>query len=60
MQKSFVKRIKITKNGKIIRRSMSVNHFRTRKSTKNIRHKRKTRQLDYPIKKILDYSATVA
>ncbi len=39
---------------------MAVNHFRTRKSTKNIRGKRKTRGLDYPVKKILDYANTVA
>ncbi len=39
---------------------MAVNHFRTRKSTKNIRGKRKTRGLDYPVKKILDYANRVA
>jgi len=60
MQKSFAKRIKTTRTGKFVRRSMAVNHFRTRKSTKNIRGKRKTRGLDYPVKKILDYANTVA
>lgn len=57
MQKSFAKRIKLTKTGKFVRRSMAVNHFRTRKSTNNIRHKRKSRGLNYPIKKVLDYAA---
>lgn len=39
---------------------MAVNHFRTRKSTNNIRHKRNTRGLDYPAKKVLDYAQTVS
>jgi len=55
MNKAASKRIRITKNGKIVRRSMAVNHFRTRTSQKNIRGKSKTRSLDYPIKKILNY-----
>ncbi|MBI4085244.1 MAG: 50S ribosomal protein L35 [Candidatus Liptonbacteria bacterium] len=59
MQKSFIKRIKLTKRGKFMRRPMSVNHFRTRKSTKNLRDKRKRLQLDYPAKKLLDYAAAV-
>ncbi len=60
MQKSFMKRIKVTSTGKFVRRSMAVNHFRTRKSTNNIRGKRKTRGLNYPAKKVLDYAATVS
>ncbi|HTY40131.1 MAG TPA: 50S ribosomal protein L35 [Candidatus Paceibacterota bacterium] len=50
--KSFSKRIRITKNGKIVRRSMRLDHFKTRKSTKNARGKRKARSLDFPINKI--------
>ncbi|MEK7195423.1 MAG: 50S ribosomal protein L35 [Patescibacteria group bacterium] len=55
MKKGVSKRIRITKRGKLVRRSMSVDHFRTRKSQKNIRNKRKGRGIDYPIKKILNY-----
>jgi|GEM_PF-791090 len=58
MKKSLSKRIKITGTGKLIRRSMAVNHFRTRKSTKNIRQKKKNRTLDYPRKEILSYLAS--
>ena len=41
--KSLTKRVRITRNGKMIRRSMGVNHFKTRKSTNNNRGKRKLR-----------------
>lgn len=38
--KNFVSaRVKITKNGKILRRAMSIGAGRTRKSTKNLKHK---------------------
>ncbi|MDE2018908.1 MAG: 50S ribosomal protein L35 [Patescibacteria group bacterium] len=53
--KSLLKRIRITKNGKIVRRPMAVDHFRTRSTAKNIRGKRKGRGLEYPMKKILNY-----
>ena len=53
--KSFTKRIRITRNGKIVRRPMSVNHFRTRANAKGIRNKRKTLSLNYPMKKIANY-----
>lgn len=55
MRKSLLKRVRITKHGKLIRRPMATDHFRTRKTTKNIRSKRKTRSLDYPKKGILSY-----
>lgn len=42
-KKSVAKRVKITRTGKIVRRPMGVNHFKTRKSTNNNRGKRKTR-----------------
>jgi ribosomal protein L35 len=57
VKKSVSKRIRITKNGKIVRRPMGVNHFRTRKSTKNVRSKRKTLSLGYPIKSIIASNA---
>lgn len=40
MKKSVSSRIKITKNGKVMRRTMGVGHFRTRKSSKNLLRKR--------------------
>lgn len=55
MKKSTTKRIRVTRNGKVVRRSMNVNHFRTRKSKDNVRQKRKGRSLDHPIKSILNY-----
>lgn len=55
MKKSFSKRIRITKNGKVVRRSMGMNHFRTRTTQKNIRGKSKSRGLDYPMRKLLNY-----
>jgi ribosomal protein L35 len=53
--KSFSKRVRITKNGKIVRRKMAVNHFRTRANAKGIRVKRKTVSLSYPMKKLANY-----
>lgn len=55
MRKSLQKRVRVTKNGKILRRSMNLDHFRTRKSTKNIKAKSKPKGLDFPKKKILAY-----
>lgn len=55
MRKSVSKRIRITRQGKVMRRSMNTDHFRTRKTTKNIRKKKGTRGLDYPINKILNH-----
>ncbi|MBI4085703.1 MAG: hypothetical protein HY433_00435 [Candidatus Liptonbacteria bacterium] len=58
MKKSLSNRIKITRTGKLTRRSMAVNHFRTRKSTANIRQKKKQRGLNYPRKELLSYLAS--
>ncbi len=55
MNKSLSKRIRITKNGKVLRRSMGVNHFRTRTTQKNIRGKSKLRKLDISLKTLLNY-----
>ena len=49
MRKSFSKRIKITKKGKMIRRKMAQDHFRANKSGKQIQNKRgslKTKKVD--------------
>jgi ribosomal protein L35 len=51
--KSVSKRFRVTKNGKLLRRSMAVDHARTRKSTRNLRNKRKMRSMDYPINRLL-------
>jgi ribosomal protein L35 len=56
MKKSLVSRIKITKKGKILRRKMNIDHFRTRKSKKNILRKRKKDSIDLKIKKVLNYN----
>jgi ribosomal protein L35 len=53
MRKSITKRIRVTKNGKVVRRPMGTDHFRTRKETKNIKSKSKNRGLDYPKRKLL-------
>ena len=53
--KTLTKRIRITRTGKVVRRPMAVNHFRTRANAKGIRNKRKTRGLDYPLKKLINY-----
>ena len=52
--KSVTKRIKITKNGKIVRRRGGVGHFKTRKSSKMNRDSRKSRSLDMPLRTLLN------
>jgi ribosomal protein L35 len=39
-KKTFQKRFKITKTGKIMRRKMGLSHFKSKKSPKTIRNKR--------------------
>jgi len=41
MRKSVKKRIRVTKTGKLIRRHMGVDHFRARKTSKNIQQVKK-------------------
>jgi ribosomal protein L35 len=41
MRKSILKRLKITKNGKVLRRVIGLNHYLAKKSGKRIRQKRK-------------------
>ena len=55
LSKALSKRVKVTKNGKIVRRPTAVDHFRTRKHARKIQSKRKTLSLDYPLKKIINY-----
>ncbi len=53
--KSLTKRIRITRNGKIVRRRMGASHFRTRKATKMNRDVRNTRGLDMSLKTLKNY-----
>ena len=55
LAKSVRKRIRITKNGKVVRRPMGVNHFKTRKTGRGIQNRRKSLGLDYPLKKLASY-----
>lgn len=41
MQKSYSKRMRVTKNGKIMRRQMAQDHFRAKRTGKQTRNKRK-------------------
>lgn len=40
-KKSFTKRIKVTKTGKLLRRKKGIGHARAKKSSNTIRNKRK-------------------
>ncbi len=55
ISKSVLKRIRITKNGKVVRRPMAVDHFRTRKNGAGVQRKRRSMGLDYPLKKLKNY-----
>jgi ribosomal protein L35 len=39
-KKTFSKRFRVTKTGKIMRRQMGLSHFKSKKSPKTIRNKR--------------------
>lgn len=52
-RKSLLKRFKITKNGKVLRRISGQNHFRSKKSGKLIRLKRKWKEVSGPEAKII-------
>ncbi|MCD6429335.1 50S ribosomal protein L35 [bacterium] len=52
-RKSLVKRLKITKTGKILRRIPGQNHFRAKKSGDTIRQKRKWVELSKEEVKII-------
>lgn len=50
-RKSVKKRFKITKNGKVLRRLSGQDHFRAKKSGKQIRQKRKWVEVSKPLAK---------
>ncbi|MCD6550046.1 50S ribosomal protein L35 [bacterium] len=52
-RKSLTKRFKITKTGKILRRPSGQNHFRAKKSGKQIRKTRKWIKVSDPLAKKL-------
>ncbi len=58
-RKSFTKRFKITKTGKILRRATGLNHYRAKKSGQKIRQSRKwvkvSRSEAKKIKKLLPH-----
>ena len=54
--KALAKRVRVTRNGKLIRRPMGVGHSRTRDRQKNIREKKKTMGFNYPTKRIVNYN----
>ncbi len=53
MRKSVLKRIKFTKNGKIIHRMSGQNHFRAKKTSENLRAKRRTANIDSHFRKLV-------
>jgi len=53
MKKSFSKRLKLTKRGKIIHRPMAVDHFQSKRSGEEKQQTRKVKLLQYPNLKIL-------
>ena len=50
-RKSLKKRFKITKTGKVLRRSIGQDHFRAKKSGKKIRQMKKLVQISAPLAK---------
>lgn len=50
-RKSLTKRFKITKNGKVLRRSTGQDHYRSKKTGKQIRQKRRWVELSKPLAK---------
>jgi ribosomal protein L35 len=51
MKNSIKKRIRFTKNGKLVRRPMGVDHFKTRRSTKSNRNGRKNSSIHSTLRK---------
>ncbi len=50
-RKSLTKRFKITKNGKVLRRASGQNHYKSKKSGKQVRESRKWIPASKPIAK---------
>jgi len=55
-KKSYTKRFKLTKTGKVLRRSTGQDHYRSKKTGKQIRQKRRWVELSAPLaKKVKKY-----
>ena len=55
-KKSYTKRFKLTKTGKVLRRSTGQDHYRSKKTGKQIRQKRRWVELSKPLaKKVRKY-----
>lgn len=55
-KKSYTKRFKLTKTGKVLRRSTGQDHYRSKKTGKQIRQKRNWVELPKPLaKKVKKY-----
>ena len=50
--KSFAKRLKVTKSGKLLRRQPNQNHFRAKKSRKTELHAKRLSEFTLPSKKL--------
>ena len=55
MKKSVVKRIRVTRNGKLIRRKMAQGHFRAGKDSRSIQGKRTSLQVSKPDAKRINH-----
>jgi ribosomal protein L35 len=55
VNKSMSSRIRVTRTGKLMRRTMGSGHFRTRKSSKNIQSKRTPKTLGVSKHAVLSY-----
>jgi len=55
VNKSMGSRIRVTKNGKLMRRTMGTGHFRTRKSSSTLVSKRKPKKLGISKHAVLSY-----
>lgn len=58
-RKSVAKRFKVTKNGKVLRRSTGLNHFGAKKTAKETRENRKWKKLNQQELKRIEKSAKI-
>ncbi len=57
MKNTVEKRIRITKNGKVLRRAMGLGHFRAKKKSKEMNRKSGMRELVTEAKNIQKYAS---
>ena len=56
IRKSFSKRLKITKGGKLLRRKSGISHFLAKKSSKLIKRKKRLKKINKNLIKYLIYN----